>query len=473
LFAVGFIVAHNTSPAIGLFGRIPHVGFLLCAVAGLICAAVTFMIGAHFWARTFERSQGRFVLAFVALALMMLGLLLYLADVTVPIADRGFYPGGILFGAGGFLLCALWATLYEELDGRSAFIDSTVAIAVGALLYTPTILLPTSGVCALYLAVLVFASVSSLLFHLQFRPVAASCATPASNLERSGSSGDSLPHVAKEIWKPIAGVFFSALVLGMIWDPTLADVATDSSLMFWAAVSGGVTLPLICLFVCLETSEERATAILLRVGLPVAAGVILLCPYIEISQAQSALLFVTSVLKEASFALFLLTAWVGFVTNTRPESPTSWRILGGLFAAAGIALVAGILLVATVGTTGRVIITVFLIVYLALLALPVGRSKSMPTTSATATGSDEASEQAGGIGSTILRCADTLAREARLSPRETEVLVLLARGHSYVRIAETLFLSENTVKTHVHHIYSKLGIRSREELFELMDGDQG
>jgi DNA-binding CsgD family transcriptional regulator len=57
-----------------------------------------------------------------------------------------------------------------------------------------------------------------------------------------------------------------------------------------------------------------------------------------------------------------------------------------------------------------------------------------------------------------------------LTKRETEILSYLGRGHSIVYIAEKLFISESTVRTHVKHIYAKLGIHSREELFALIDG---
>jgi DNA-binding NarL/FixJ family response regulator len=50
-----------------------------------------------------------------------------------------------------------------------------------------------------------------------------------------------------------------------------------------------------------------------------------------------------------------------------------------------------------------------------------------------------------------------------LSPREWEVLRLLARGYTYKEVCDALSLSMPTVNTHVHRIYEKLQVRSRAE----------
>lgn len=57
---------------------------------------------------------------------------------------------------------------------------------------------------------------------------------------------------------------------------------------------------------------------------------------------------------------------------------------------------------------------------------------------------------------------DTAPTElSRLTPRELEVLKLIAKGLSNSELASTLFVSETTAKTHVARILNKLGLRDR------------
>jgi DNA-binding NarL/FixJ family response regulator len=51
-----------------------------------------------------------------------------------------------------------------------------------------------------------------------------------------------------------------------------------------------------------------------------------------------------------------------------------------------------------------------------------------------------------------------------LTPREREVVQYIARGYSYRKAAEALFVSVKTVETHMGHIFDKLGVASRYEL---------
>jgi len=74
--------------------------------------------------------------------------------------------------------------------------------------------------------------------------------------------------------------------------------------------------------------------------------------------------------------------------------------------------------------------------------------------------------QAEGAGSDLARNrlrAQTQAHLEKLTPREHEVLSLVAEGLQNKHIADALSLSEHTVKLHLHHVISKLGARNRTD----------
>lgn len=57
--------------------------------------------------------------------------------------------------------------------------------------------------------------------------------------------------------------------------------------------------------------------------------------------------------------------------------------------------------------------------------------------------------------------SESRANTTELSPRELELVQLLARGQTNKEIAAELFISQSTVKTHLIHIYDKLGVDNR------------
>ena len=67
------------------------------------------------------------------------------------------------------------------------------------------------------------------------------------------------------------------------------------------------------------------------------------------------------------------------------------------------------------------------------------------------------------------RVFDDLAREYALSPRERQIVGLIARGYTCAFVSAEVGIAEGTVKAHVAHIYQKLGVHHKDELLELVD----
>lgn len=58
----------------------------------------------------------------------------------------------------------------------------------------------------------------------------------------------------------------------------------------------------------------------------------------------------------------------------------------------------------------------------------------------------------------------TARERAQLSQREREIIVLIAQGYKNKEIAEKMFITEQTVKNHLHNVFDKLGVSDRLEL---------
>lgn len=62
-----------------------------------------------------------------------------------------------------------------------------------------------------------------------------------------------------------------------------------------------------------------------------------------------------------------------------------------------------------------------------------------------------------------------VAAEYGLTARESEILLLLARGRTAATIAETLVITPSTAKTHLRNIYAKLDVHTQQELINLVE----
>jgi DNA-binding CsgD family transcriptional regulator len=67
-----------------------------------------------------------------------------------------------------------------------------------------------------------------------------------------------------------------------------------------------------------------------------------------------------------------------------------------------------------------------------------------------------------------LRIAQVVG-EFDLTVREADVLTLLARGRTASYIGKELYISTHTARSHIYHIYQKIGINSQQELISYID----
>lgn len=111
-----------------------------------------------------------------------------------------------------------------------------------------------------------------------------------------------------------------------------------------------------------------------------------------------------------------------------------------------------------------------LIMALAFVAAVTARRRGRPEQGTPESGQAEAAPAPIAQSDVQQRC-DALAAEYDLTPREKEVLDLLAVGRSNSYIAESLFISPDTVKGHTRHVYRKLQVHSKQKLLDLVHQD--
>ena len=178
---------------------------------------------------------------------------------------------------------------------------------------------------------------------------------------------------------------------------------------------------------------------------------------IQANPTGASLGFLTVVIQIDELFAHLLF-WTVAVTALDVLDVPSYRVIGvagAIYAGSSIAWVV-LLSNAAIVDTLLVMLATYAFVAIALCAVWfMPQRKAEP---------DEAAPLAQTVSDT---CLELAARYA-LSPRETEVFVLLAQGRTRAFIQDELVLSGSTVKTHVSHIYAKMGVHDRQGMMDLI-----
>lgn len=82
---------------------------------------------------------------------------------------------------------------------------------------------------------------------------------------------------------------------------------------------------------------------------------------------------------------------------------------------------------------------------------------------------DEAQDTDAIRGEAWMRNVNRICKEYNLSPRQSEILKLLANGRDSIYIENYFCISKSTAKSHIYNIYRKLSIHSRQELIDIVE----
>lgn len=385
------------------------------------------------------------------------GILLVVSTVTVfitffvpSVAQALALPAAIMGGAGIALLILMWSELYSCLNPiRVALYYSASLIAAALIIYTVRgFLMPW-----VFAACLIMPIISLLCVLLSYRSI------PTSDLPVMPTRNFSFP------WKPVLLMAIYGFAFGL----REVDLYT---LSFGPHSSFGTVFVAVLVFVGVLVQGRRFDfALVYRLGLPLMVGAFLLLPSFGFFNE-----FVPGFCSSASYAAFSILIML-ILANMSYRFGISALWLFGIergvratFIFFGRQVEAHRQWLDISGFDSGLWITVLVILLVVAGSVVLYSEKELSSrwgVNFIAGQDQEANEAILRKQALVGRC-NHLAQEHSLSQREEEVLLLLAQQKTIATIERELFIANGTAKAHVRHIYRKLDIHTREELFEML-----
>ncbi|MDR1184748.1 MAG: helix-turn-helix transcriptional regulator, partial [Coriobacteriales bacterium] len=227
----------------------------------------------------------------------------------------------------------------------------------------------------------------------------------------------------------------------------------------------GAALSGLLLFLLLRVSSKRLDfAVLYRLTLPVLACVLLLLMSLNAQLGEGPLAIIAALAWGYQISLSIILG-ARLANNSASDImlvfvKTAWvHLAGDAFGMALWFLISGLNL-----ASGSWLSFIFTGIVVALiLAGLFGFGELLDKRTGVAVASEN--DESGADDNRIVR----IAQHYELTPRETEVLLLLARGRNAGYIQREFVVSLHTARTHIKRIHSKLQIHSQQELLDLID----
>ena len=312
---------------------------------------------------------------------------------------------------------------------------------------------------------------------------------PDGRYARSTDSKRYLTALASLVSLLVASLVLS-LLFGFVWEMTVLSVGSVNEAHQIPLVANLVVA--VCLIgLVLYANKRLDLAFAYRVIVPVIVILFAVMPFFWETNPV-----VLNVVMSASYGVFDVIIWY-MVASTAYDFAVSGFVVGGIVRALSIlarlvGIGIGYLLMLIPGSPSMLIIGVSVggVYVLAMLGLYYGTRRKGPATVAVdETAADRAPEgeapepeappapaapspaegQAPAPHNIDQAIYEMIAEDYSLTRREAEVLPYLARGRSAKIIADALFVSENTIRTHTRRILEKTDLHSKQQVIDLIE----
>lgn len=421
---------------------------------------------------------------------------------TVALASAAFGAGlglpplfcaGLALGVGLFLVSREWFCLSALLDPTDLLLSLAVAVALAGVTQALFKLIVEPVFAVVLLVLLCAGTLSAFVAFGRCVPASAFSAPDVSQAVEGAASllavvcdlpedlhapdaRFDLRRICTLLWIPLAGLAFCAFITGLTWDPVLSDETSWRSAV--AEVPGVFVGALVsALAMALAGSRHGAEGrfgMLARVVQPVAISLVLVIPVIKQLVSGPVIAVFSTTFSAVGFALLTAGAYAEFCVAAAETRCDARRLACAILSLCALAALVGLASIEVLGTDGRILCFILEAVYFTAVAVSYALRSLPSSRPGSAVESPEAPREvqtAFDEGAFEARCR-ALADKCGLSPRELEVLRYAGRGYGSSYIAPALGISENTVRTHVRHIYEKLGVSGRAALIALLDSHE-
>ncbi|NTU89295.1 MAG: helix-turn-helix transcriptional regulator [Actinobacteria bacterium] len=385
--------------------------------------------------------------------LMVASSALIITSYYIPsIASVVAFPAAIIGGVGTAIIILLWSELYSCLNPFRVALYYSGSLMVGVLI----VYLLKGFIVSYFYASVLLLPIASLLC------LARSYTTIPEQERPKGTWGKfSFP------WKPVALMAVYAFAYGLT-EPQLYTTSGPHSSVGVLIAAG------IVFFGLLLFSGKFNFSLIYRVSLPLMICGLLLVPAVFpgnstisniciIMSYASFTILIMLILSNISYRLGIGAVWLfGIERGLRALIMLGGRELSSVLDNSGLSA-------AWQETTVTALVIVLLVVATMIL---LSEKELSSRWGITFLGAGPEGEEDTEQNRLIIACEE-IGRKHSLSYRENEVLYLLAQKKSISAIEHELFIANGTVKAHVRHIYEKLGIHSRKELYDMLGIESG
>lgn len=405
-------------------------------------------------------------------------------------SDLALIVPGVLLGVASVMLSLVWVEVLVCQEPRA--IVTQIALSMLVNMVTSSVLSGLSGGAR---AVASCAALVVMVLCARYvrRALRAGVAGTGAGGRRKDAPRGSYRDAFLELGDSLVAFCVMEAVIGLLNSFMLAGSVTfaGSGSVSGAGMLIGILAFCVVVFV-VQRIPRVSTAF--RVIMPIIASLLVFLPFLG---EQFNLFFSTVLLGGYYFIALLITYVVAETAHVRNLSP--YVLMGAAACLARVCLAAALLGGHAIGSLPgglfgesehimRYLVVIMAVIYaLSLAAVLVSRDRrrrrrgdadagSSAAAAAPAGAAEAAPLPAGAVAegddAFDVRCA-AVAAAGGLTEREAEIMRYLARGRTKAHIAGVLFVSENTVRSHVRNIYAKLEVHTRQQLIDLVEEERG